>query len=289
MMKRAHHIGVSLPVAGDMLCSLLTLPTGLQWVYEGYDMERGVLRTEYLVAALLLMGLARLFRAYRLRERSRLDFYRFLIYGALILFALVFWIFRPSHRIGNLVVFLSYWSTLVSDRVISIARNRSLRNVILNIIAIVALVLLIGFIFVHYADADPYDIMLDMTVFIGSYHALATIASVVFARLNVDVLRKIIRRTYALEILLGLLLLMMSFAYILRFTEPSTPTFKDALWYCFAIVTTIGFGDVAATSLEGRIISVILGAYGIVVVALDTSIIVNFYGEMKKKDAREEE
>ena len=31
-MKRAHHIGVSLPVAGDMLCSLLTLPTGLQWV-----------------------------------------------------------------------------------------------------------------------------------------------------------------------------------------------------------------------------------------------------------------
>ena len=45
----------------------------------------------------------------------------------------------------------------------------------------------------------------------------------------------------------------------------------------------------SAASLEGRIISVILGAYGIVVVALVTSIIVNFYGEMKKKDAQEEE
>ena len=45
----------------------------------------------------------------------------------------------------------------------------------------------------------------------------------------------------------------------------------------------------SATSLEGRIISVILGAYGIVVVALITSIIVNFYGEMKKKDEQEEE
>ena len=37
MMKRSHSINLSLPVAGDMLCSLLTLPTGLHWVYEGYD------------------------------------------------------------------------------------------------------------------------------------------------------------------------------------------------------------------------------------------------------------
>ena len=54
-------------------------------------------------------------------------------------------------------------------------------------------------------------------------------------------------------------------------------------------MTTIGFGDVAATSIEGRIISVILGCYGIVVVALVTSIIVNFYGEMKKEKKGEEE
>ena len=234
------------------------------------------------------MGLARLFRAFRLREKSRLDFYKFLIYGTVILLALVFWIFRPNHRVGNLAVFLAYWGTLVSDRVIAILRDRSRRNVVLNIIAIAALVLWVVFIFVYYADTDPYDVMLDMAVFAGAYHALATIASVVFARVNMKVLREIIQRTYAMEILLGLVLLVLSFAYILRFTEPSTPTFKDALWYCFAIVTTIGFGDVAATSIEGRIISVILGVYGIVVVALITSIIVNFYGEMKKKDARED-
>ena len=37
-----------------------------------------------------------------------------------------------------------------------------------------------------------------------------------------------------------------------------------------------------AVSTIGRILSVILGVYGIIVVALITSIIVNFYGEMKK-------
>ena len=177
----------------------------------------------------------------------------------------------------------------MSDRVIAIVRDRRRRNIVINIIAIAALVLWVVYIFVYFTAADPYDVMLDMTVFAGAYHALLTIASVVFARVNMNVLRNIIHRTYAMEILLGLVLLVMSFAYILRFTEPSTPTIKDALWYCFAIVTTIGFGDVAATSIEGRIISVILGAYGIVVVALVTSIIVNFYGEMKKERKGEEE
>ena len=58
-------------------------------------------------------------------------------------------------------------------------------------------------------------------------------------------------------------------------------TIFDALWYCFAVVTTTGFGDLAAVTLIGRILTVILGFYGIVVVALITSVIVNFYNEVK--------
>ena len=52
------------------------------------------------------------------------------------------------------------------------------------------------------------------------------------------------------------------------------------------MVTTIGFGDLTPTSQVGRVLSVILGVYGIVGVALITSIIVNFYGEMKKEDVK---
>ena len=64
--------------------------------------------------------------------------------------------------------------------------------------------------------------------------------------------------------------------------------YKDALWYCFALVTTIGFGDITAVTDLGRTISVVLGIYGIIVVALITSIIVNFYGEIKKAHPEEE-
>ena len=78
-----------------------------------------------------------------------------------------------------------------------------------------------------------------------------------------------------------MLLLITAFSIVLPNFELNINTFGDALWYCFAIVTTIGFGDITAVTIPGRIISVILGLYGLIVVALITSIIVNFYSETK--------
>jgi hypothetical protein len=102
-----------------------------------------------------------------------------------------------------------------------------------------------------------------------------------------DVLRKIVRKTYAAEILFGMLLLIIAFSIVFPQLEPGIPSFEDALWFCFAIVTTIGFGDFTAVTVPGRAISVVLGLYGIIVVALITSIIVNFYNETKNTDDQE--
>ena len=41
------------------------------------------------------------------------------------------------------------------------------------------------------------------------------------------------------------------------------------------------------TTPVGRMLSVILGMYGIVVVALITSVIVNYYGEMRREKEEE--
>jgi miniconductance mechanosensitive channel len=78
----------------------------------------------------------------------------------------------------------------------------------------------------------------------------------------------IIRETYVMEILLGLLLMIIACASIMSTLEPNMENYGDALWYCFALVTTIGFGDISATTLVGRVLSVFLGIYGIVVVAI---------------------
>ena len=65
--------------------------------------------------------------------------------------------------------------------------------------------------------------------------------------------------------------------------EPNITSYVDSLWYSFSVITTIGFGDVPVVTTFGRILSVILGISGIVVVALVTSFIVNLYNEMNQR------
>ena len=111
------------------------------------------------------------------------------------------------------------------------------------------------------------------------------VVGISISQMKLNILLNIIRETYVMEILLGLLLMIIACSSIMSTLEPNMENYGDALWYCFALVTTIGFGDISATTLVGRVLSVFLGIYGIVVVAIITSVIVNFYGEMKRNHA----
>ena len=113
-------------------------------------------------------------------------------------------------------------------------------------------------------------------------------AFIAFSELKVKILFKIILNTFSLEILFGLLTMIVCFSLVFMRVEPKAETFPDALWYCFAIVTTIGFGDIYAVTPIGRILSVLLGLYGIIVVAVITSIVVNFYNETSGKQDKKE-
>ena len=161
--------------------------------------------------------------------------------------------------------------TLVLGRVLAILEKRSVKRMILNILAIALLLLL--FISAH----DAFGIAAIFSILL----AMKQILSLAFARIRLSVLKKIIRKTYAAEILFGMLLLIVAVSIVLPELEPGVERFADGLWYCFAIVTTIGFGDITVKTGIGRLLSVILGVYGIIVVALITSIIVNFYNEVK--------
>ena len=74
-------------------------------------------------------------------------------------------------------------------------------------------------------------------------------------------------------------------AVALRFAEPSIATFGDSLWYCFAVVTTVGFGDIAAVSHVGRILTLILSLFSTGAIAVFTAVITSFFLDLGKARA----
>lgn len=104
-----------------------------------------------------------------------------------------------------------------------------------------------------------------------------------YKTLKLNIISNIIKKSLVNEIFLSLFILIVLCSLYFTLVEPNITSYVDALWYSFAVITTIGFGDVSVVTTLGRILSVFLGIAGIIVVALFTSMIVNFYTEINKK------
>ncbi len=76
-------------------------------------------------------------------------------------------------------------------------------------------------------------------------------------------------------------------AAVIWLTEPTIRTLWDSIWYCFTVVSTVGFGDNAATCVVPRLITMLLSFYSIFFFALLTAIITDFVIEAMKRSARE--
>ena len=89
----------------------------------------------------------------------------------------------------------------------------------------------------------------------------------------------VMRRTGAVKLFISFVIFFCAAAGVLLAAEPDVKSYSDAMWYCFAATTTIGFGDIAAVTAVGRIVTIILSIYGILVTAMITGVIVSYYTE----------
>lgn len=97
--------------------------------------------------------------------------------------------------------------------------------------------------------------------------------------------KRILKSTGADWILEGFFVLFLFAAFFIWITEPSLTSFWDSIWYCFTVVTTIGFGDQYATTVISRILTMILSFYSIIAVAILTAVITNYSLERMKRRA----
>ncbi|MEM7351304.1 MAG: ion channel [Acidobacteriota bacterium] len=101
----------------------------------------------------------------------------------------------------------------------------------------------------------------------------------------IERLVRFLRRENLHRILLSLLALIVLGALALSFLEPGT-TLADWLWWGVVTVTTVGYGDIAPSSVGGRLIGVVLMFCGIGVVSLFTATIAGYFVEIKLKRER---
>ncbi|MBR4344230.1 MAG: two pore domain potassium channel family protein [Lachnospiraceae bacterium] len=215
---------------------------------------------------------------------NKLPFIRNIVIAGIYFITILVMIILKESGYAVTAIFIIYFVSAIFTRIISIIRKRKIWNILLNILLII---LWLGLIVLA---ASPYwnDAISAMILGICiPIQMLIRVTILSFSRIRYDILSKVIKKSMAWEILSGLMILIVSFSFALTAIEESIETYPDALWYCFAIVTTIGFGDITAVSTLGRILSVILGLYGIIVVSLITSIIVNFYTEINKDESKD--
>ena len=77
------------------------------------------------------------------------------------------------------------------------------------------------------------------------------------------------------------------FSYLFKLVEPNINTYFDGIWYSFSLITSVGFGDLFAVTFLGRVLSIILGIYALIIIALIPGILVSYYVEFAKINAKE--
>ena len=97
---------------------------------------------------------------------------------------------------------------------------------------------------------------------------------------KIRILKQVLKRTGANKILAGFILLFFIAALLIWIREPNITSYQDALWYCYSVFSTVGFGDEIAVTMFGRVISVLITVSSIFVIAIITGVVVAFYNDL---------
>ena len=91
------------------------------------------------------------------------------------------------------------------------------------------------------------------------------------------ILRIVLHKTRADRLVLGFVGFLLAIAAVVWVAEPSIPTYGDALWFCYAVLSTSGFGDFTAVTFVGRICAVLVTIYSVFVIGIVSGVVVSYF------------
>ena len=97
---------------------------------------------------------------------------------------------------------------------------------------------------------------------------------------RLKILWNVLRHTKADQVLFSYLIFVFADAALIWLSEPQIDTYRDALWYCFAVISTVGFGEYVVTAMIPKILSILLSIYSLIAIAIITGVVVNYYTQV---------
>ncbi len=223
-----------------------------------------------------------------LKYENKKDKFRILVVCSIYIVAAILGFLSRSNYVLFYIATFLVAIAMSANQFLTISKEKTKRGYITNI--------LLGVVFAGLGIAVMFSIDKNDFIYISLVSALLLLFSALRRLLlpslkyeKMKLLVNILVKTHAFDALVGLLAFIIAFSFMIPVVEPNITNFWDAMWYCFTVVTTIGFGDFYATTVVGRILTVVLGIYGIVVVAILTSVVVNFYNEVSKDKDKSDE
>ena len=96
------------------------------------------------------------------------------------------------------------------------------------------------------------------------------------------ILFQILKNSAIYKLIVGYILTFAVIAFLIFLFEPTIKTYGNSLWYCFVSCSTIGFGDMVVTAFIAKVLTVILYIYTVVIIALVTAVITQYFLEIAK-------
>ncbi len=101
------------------------------------------------------------------------------------------------------------------------------------------------------------------------------------------ILWMILKRTHTIKVCISFAVCFFVGAAIIQGVEPDITTYGESIWYCYVACATIGFGDFAAVTAIGRILTVFLSIHATVFLAMIPAIVVSYYMEVIHRREKE--
>ena len=100
-------------------------------------------------------------------------------------------------------------------------------------------------------------------------------------------LKGVLRKTHTYKIVIAFLVVFFLIALIIWLNDPAIHTYRQSVYYCFMIASSVGNGDVIVSTTLARILTMVLSIYSLFAIAIVTGVVVSYYNAYTQMQFRD--